>query len=114
MSATAQTDHQLGGGTALLVRRGIIHHPVPVLGLIQLEATAIEIVLAGRPVKILAVYLSPSPSFITEDLDVRFGGGLPVLMACDLNAKHIDWKYVLTTTRGKILRDYARELLSDL
>ena len=45
-----------GGGTAILVRRGITHHsvPVPVPGLTQLEATAIHIMLAGRPVKVLA------------------------------------------------------------
>ena len=43
-----------GGGTAILVRRVITHHPVPVPGLTQLEATAIQIMLAGRPVKVLA------------------------------------------------------------
>ena len=40
-------------------------------------------------------------------LYVCFGGGLPVLMAGDLNAKHVDWKSRLSTTRGKLLRDYA-------
>ena len=34
-------------GTAILVRRGIIHYSVPVPGLTQLEATAINIMLAG-------------------------------------------------------------------
>jgi hypothetical protein len=29
-----------GGGTAILVRRGIVHHSVPVSGLTNLEATA--------------------------------------------------------------------------
>jgi hypothetical protein len=28
-------------------------------------------------------------------------------MAGDLNAKHVDWNSRLTTTRGKLLRDYA-------
>jgi hypothetical protein len=31
----------VGGGTAILVRRGITHHPIPVPSLTQLEATAI-------------------------------------------------------------------------
>jgi hypothetical protein len=48
-----------GGGTAILVGRGITHHSVPVLGLTQLKVTAIQVVLAGRPVKILAVFISP-------------------------------------------------------
>ena len=96
-----------GGGTAILVRRGIQHYWVPVPSLTQLESTAIHTELAGRPVKILAVYLSPSRPLIRADLDVCFGGGLPVLMAGDLNAKHVDWNSRLITTRGKLLRDYA-------
>jgi hypothetical protein len=48
-----------GGRTAVLVRQGIEHHDVPVPGLRHLEATAIELKLAGKPAKILAIYLSP-------------------------------------------------------
>ena len=48
MSATAQTHN--GGGTAILVRRGVVHHSVPVPGLTHLEATAIQVTLAGKPV----------------------------------------------------------------
>jgi hypothetical protein len=76
-----------GGGTAILVRRGIVHHSVPVPGLNHLEATAVQVTLASRPVKILAVYLSPSRPLIGADLTACFGEGLPVLMAGDLNAK---------------------------
>ena len=32
---------------------------------------------------------------------------MPVLLAGDLNAKHVDWNSRLSTTRGKLLRDYA-------
>jgi hypothetical protein len=63
--------------------------------------------MAGRPVKILAVYLSPSRPLIGADMTACFGGGLPVLMAGDLNAKHMDWNSQMTTRRGKLLRDYA-------
>jgi len=84
------TDRPTAGGTAILVRRGITQHSVPVPGLTQLEATAIQIRLAGRPVKVLAAYLSPSRPLIEADLDARFGGVLPVLLAGDLNAKHVD------------------------
>jgi len=80
-----------GGGTAILVRRVISHHSVPVPGLTQLQAAAIQIMLAGRPVKDLAAYLSLSPTLMGSELDAWFGGGLPVLMAGDLNAKHVDW-----------------------
>jgi len=98
-----------GGGTAILVRRGIVHHSVPVQGLTHLEATDIQVIMAGRPVKILAVYLCPSRPLIGADLTASFGGGLPVLLAGDLNAKHVDWNSRLDTRRGKLLCDYADE-----
>ena len=60
-----------------------------VASLIHLEATAIHVILAGRPVKNFAVYLSPSLPPIGADLTVCFGCGLPVLMAGDLKAKHV-------------------------
>ena len=93
----------------ILIRRGVVHHSVPVPGLTHLEATAVQVTLAGRPVKILAAYLSPSRPLIGADLTACFGGGLPVLLAGDLNAKHVDWNSRLTTRRGKLLRDYADE-----
>jgi hypothetical protein len=42
-------------GTALLVRRGIVHRSVHVANLTHLEVTAVQFKLAGRPMKILAV-----------------------------------------------------------
>jgi hypothetical protein len=41
--------------------------------------------------KILAAYLSPSHPLIGMDLTACFGGGLPILLAGDLNAKHVTW-----------------------
>ena len=105
MSATAQKS--AGGGTAILVRRGITHHSVPIPRLTHLEATAIQSKMAGKPVKILAAYLSPSRPLIGADLSACFGGGIPVLMAGDLNAKHVDWNSRLGTRRGKFLRDFT-------
>jgi len=78
-----------GGGRAILVRRGIVHHTVPVQGLQHLEATRIQVILATKPVKILAAFLLPTSPLIVSDLSACLGGGLPVLMAGDLNAKHV-------------------------
>ena len=85
------------GGTAILVRRNIAHHSVPVPGLTQLEATAIQIMLPGRPVKALAAYLSPSRPLIGADLDACFwrqvsglDGRRPESQTCrlELSAEH--------------------------
>ena len=100
-----QTD--CGGGTAILVHHGIVHHSVPIPGLTHLEATAIQVILAGKLVKILVAYLSPSHPLIGVDLNDSFGGGFLVLMAGDLNANHVDWKSHLNTRWMKPLRDYA-------
>jgi hypothetical protein len=48
-------------------------------------------------VKILAAYLSPSRPQIGVELTACFGGGLPFLMAGDLNAKHVDLNSRITT-----------------
>jgi len=56
--------------------------------------------LAGRKVKILAAYLSPSRPLIEEDLAAFLDRGLPVLLAGDLNTKHVDWNSRLSTRRG--------------
>jgi len=65
--------------------------------------------MVGKPVLILAAYLSPSRTLIGADLTACFGGELPVLIAGDLNAKHVDWKSRLNTRRAKLLRDYGDE-----
>jgi len=87
-----------------MVRCGIVHHSVPIPALTHLEATAIQVTMTS---KIHAAYLSPSCPLIRADLSACFGGVMPVLMAGDLNAKHVDWNSRLNTRWGKLLRDYA-------
>ena len=65
--------------------------------------------LVGRPVKIIAAYLSPSRPIIGSERSACFRVGLPVLLAGDLNAKHVDWNSRLSTRREKFLRDYTDE-----
>jgi hypothetical protein len=62
-----------------------------------LVVTAIQVTLDGNPVKILAAYLLRSRPLVAANLSACFGGGLPVLMAADLNAKHVDGNSRLST-----------------
>jgi hypothetical protein len=62
--------------------------------------------LAAKPVKILAAYMSHTCPFIASYLSACLGGGLPVLMAGYLNTKHVEWNPRLSTKRGRSLRDY--------
>jgi hypothetical protein len=96
-----------GGGRAIIVRWGIDRYAVPVSGVQHLEATAIHLVLATRPVKLVAAYLPPTRPLIESDLSKCLNGGFPVLMAGGLKTKHTDWNSRLTTARGSLLRDYA-------
>jgi hypothetical protein len=95
------------GGTAILVHKGIDHYAMPVSDLQYLEATAIHLVLATRPVKLASSYLSPTRPLIELDLTECLSGGIPVLMTGDLDAKHKDWNSRLTTARESLLRDHA-------
>jgi len=74
-------------------------------GLRHVEAT---VILANGPLRILAVYLLPSWPQIDLDLFACLGGGVPVLMAGDLNAKHKDWNSRLIT-RGRLGCNYTSE-----
>ena len=105
MSATEQTDRQLGAAQPSWSA---------VSGLTHFEATGIQVTLAGKPVLILAAYLWPSRSPIGTDLTACFGVGVPVLMAGDVNAKHVDWNSRLSTRRVTPTSLCRRELLSDL
>jgi hypothetical protein len=110
LSATAHAErHTAGGGTAILVRRGIVQYSVPFPGLTRLHTTAIQVTLACKPVTILAAYISPSRPLIGTDLTACFGGGLLVFMAGELNAKLVEWNTRLSRRREKLLRDYADE-----
>jgi hypothetical protein len=47
---------------------------------------------AERPVKTRAAYLSPSHLVIGANLCACLCRWLPVILAGDLNAKHVDWR----------------------
>jgi hypothetical protein len=65
--------------------------------------------LASKPVKIVEVYLSPSRPLCAVELSASLGGGLPILIAGDLNTKHKQWNSRLITTRGRLLHYYTNE-----
>jgi hypothetical protein len=102
-----RTDRPTPGGTAIFVHKGIGLYAVPVLGLQYLEATAIHIVLATRPVKLVSAHLSPTRPQIEADLTECLSEGIPILMEGDLKAKHTVWNSGLITATGTLLCDYA-------
>jgi hypothetical protein len=67
-----------------------------------------RLVLATRPVQLVADYVSPTQPLLESDLTECQNGGFPVLMEGDLNAKHMDRNCRLITDRDSLLRDYAK------
>lgn len=49
-----------------------------------------QVMLVSKLARILTVYISPSRPVIDSDLSAYLGGSLPVAMAGNLNAKHVD------------------------
>jgi len=111
------TETHLKSGEAFRMENYVYHRTnrltegggTPVHGLKHLETTAIRVMLASKPVKIMEVYLLPSQLLRASDLSASLGGGLCTLMAGDLNTKHVHWNSRLITTRGGLLHDYADE-----
>jgi hypothetical protein len=63
--------------------------------------------LVLKPMTIVAAYFPSSRPMIGADLDHCYGGMLPVVLAGDLNAKHVNWNTRLSTIRGKLLCDFS-------
>ena len=90
----------LGDDSAILVRRGIDHCTVPVSGLQQLETSVVRFKQGARPVKLVAIYLPPLHAMVDADLSASNAGGIRVLMAGNVNAKHHDWNSRVNSHRG--------------
>jgi hypothetical protein len=61
-------------GMAIIVHKGIDHYAVPDSGLQYLQATALHLVLATRPEKLVSAFLAPIRPLIDSDLAVCLSG----------------------------------------
>lgn len=89
------------GGTAILIRRGIVHHQEIIQT--RLDSTTIYTKLGNDIVQISAVYNSPGATLETRDLDLLTNHRGPFVIAGDLNAKHGNWHSILPNKAGKTL-----------
>jgi len=108
MSATAQTGRQLGVAQPSLPPWYSPSLSAP-SGSDVLGDSSHQSHIGLQSGVIPCAYISHSCPLIGVNLNACFGGGLPVMMPGDLNAKHLDWKSRVNTRRGKILRYYAEE-----
>ena len=91
------------GGTAILVRRNIVHQHI--ITKTSIDSTTIQLKLNNNIVQISAVYKSPRDKLQHQDLNALTNHNGPFIIAWDLNSKHPSWNSFSTNTAGrKLLR----------
>lgn len=97
--------HPSSGGTAVLVRRGIVHQHITIPT--KLDSISININLDGEVTQITSVYKSPRATLLSSDLDLLTNTNGSFIIGSDLNAKHTDWHSLHCNKSGKTLAQHA-------
>jgi hypothetical protein len=97
-----------GGGSAILIRKNLKHNEFLLPHLQHMEATAIQLHINKELIILVFVY-NPPVKIIQRDLDLLIGTGRKVILAGDLNAKHITWRARQNNTAGQsLLKHYYK------
>ncbi|GBO40428.1 RNA-directed DNA polymerase from mobile element jockey, partial [Araneus ventricosus] len=95
-----------GGGTAILIRNSIDHHPTPIAST-TFENTTIELHLPdSTPITISSNYRPPHGSISTLELNNIFNSNSKCIAVGDFNAKHRAWSSGTWNSNGTIIHDY--------
>lgn len=79
-------------GLAILVRRGLVHQPLPLLTTLRSSyALGVEICVNGHPTRVFAFYKPPSSRLAVADVHELLDSPLPTIVAGDFNCKHTAW-----------------------
>ncbi|KAJ2952535.1 hypothetical protein O0L34_g6854 [Tuta absoluta] len=119
---TVRNDRVSGskGGTLIHYRRALHCSPIETPPLCYMEASACRLSMTGhQPITIVSVYLSPSNNretkpLLKSELESLFNLGDSVIIAGDLNAKHMSWNCIANNPRGNLLFEWQDELSFDL
>lgn len=105
-----RTDRQgrRGGGTAIYVKRDIMHSTIRSPETENIEATGIRVEMGtASPLLLYAVYCPPQKLLLDDDLNALLDTRQSVVVAGDLNAKHNLWNSRVCNRNGKILFQYV-------
>lgn len=95
-------------GLAVLVRRRLVHQPLPQLaGLQSIYALGVEICVNGNPTRVFAVYKPPAARLVMADVHALLDSPLPTIVAGDWNCKHTGWNSTHICPNGRRLFDDA-------
>lgn len=99
-----------GGGTAIYLRRTLVHREVDLPQLQQLEATAVSVWTALGEITFVATYLRPAGQLIAQDLHNILAPNGKTFIGGDWNAKHPTWNSRVTNPRGLQLHQLEQDL----
>lgn len=94
-------------GTAVLVRRDVIHEEIEHLPFEDTRTTGVMVSAAGTELRLFAGYRPPNSLYRLTDVNSIFASGVPTLLAADLNAKHPDWGSRVINPAGRRLQEHA-------
>ncbi|CAH2092496.1 unnamed protein product [Euphydryas editha] len=92
------------GGTAIYYKRSLHCILLDPPALSKIEASMCRVSLTGhQPITLASVYLSPSKQILESDIRSLLSTGSAVILAGDLNSKHVRWNSRHTNRRGREL-----------
>jgi hypothetical protein len=97
-----RTDRHPGrkGGTAVAVRRGVLHSYVDLPHLVSVEARGVCIPIGKSEILLASVYKSPGRAWSDTDITEILSFRRKSILAGDLIAKHPFWNSALSNPSG--------------
>lgn len=93
-----------GGGTVIYYRNSLHCSPLDSPALTNLEVSACRLGMTGHPdINIISAYLSPNKTILQTDLNAVFAGEDSVILAGDLNCRHVQWHCNPSNSNGRAL-----------
>ena len=104
-------DNRACGGVSILVKNNVPKQRIPIVSNIQCVAVKVSL---HKSFTVCCVYIPPSRSFSTDDLEHIYSQlPAPAMLVGDFNAHHVAWGNNNTDARGKIVDDFiSRDSLS--
>lgn len=81
----------IAGGTAIYIKRTIVHHVVTDTNLDELEATTIMVTGKNENLLVSSAYIKPSIPFPANDFRSLLARNSKAIIAGDFNAHHLAW-----------------------
>ncbi|KOB69997.1 Uncharacterized protein OBRU01_15904 [Operophtera brumata] len=96
-------------GLLVLVKRKLVHQPLPTLDLVSMRALGVEVCSDGHPLQIYAIYKPPGEKLEAADLAklLPSAPSAAIIAAGDWNCKHPSWNSNTSNPDGGRLRRHA-------